>query len=244
MTKGGYMIHDRWVRNQNKGILIVYEGISGSGKSEGIALLTKDLASLGYPVSVTEWNSNRFIRGAIGVLRKLRVLTPVVYSLLQWISFLIDYWIYIVPKLRRDRIVIADRYVYTGVTRDVVNGAGERLSRLGRFRVRKPDLVVFFDTPPETCSERIQSRGKRLFQPGRPVRQGMQSAELDLLYLIRMRDEYVRIFSDKSLLRDTTVLFVQDSSHKANEVVKAYISQKTEAAASRLFQADNRTRGV
>jgi Thymidylate kinase len=237
MTKGGYMI-------PNKGILIVYEGISGSGKSEGIAQLKKDLAALGYPVSVAEWNSNRLIRGVIGVLRRLRLLTPTVYSLWQWFGFLIDYWFYMIPKLRRNRIIIADRYVYTGMTRDVVNGAGAKLSRLGRFRVREPDMVVFFDTPPETCSERIQSRGKRLFHPGQPVHASVQPAERDLLYLRRMRDEYVRIFSDKSLVRDTTVLFVRDSSRKANEVVKAYISQKTEAAASRLFQADNRTRGV
>lgn len=244
MTKGGYMIRDRWVRNPNKGILIVYEGISGSGKSEGIAQLTKDLAAQGYPVSVAEWNSNRFIRGVIGVLRRLRMLTPTVYSLWQWFGFLLDYWFYVIPKLRRNRIIIADRYVYTGMTRDVVNGAGAKVGRLGRFRVRQPDMVVFFDTPPETCSERIQSRGKRLFHPGKPVHASVQSAERDLLYLRRMRDEYVRIFSDKSLVRDTTVIFVQDSSRKANEVVKAYISQKTEAAASRLFQADNRTRGV
>ncbi len=237
MTKGGYMI-------PNKGILIVYEGISGSGKSEGIAQLTKDLASQGYPVSVAEWNSNRFIRGVIGVLGRLRMLTPSVYSLGQWLSFLLDYWFYMIPKLRRNRIVIADRYVYTGMTRDAVNGAGAKVSRLGRLRVRQPDMVVFFDTPPETCGERIQSRGKRLFHPGKPVRISTQSTDRDLLYLRRMRDEYVRIFSDESLLRDTTVLFVQDSSRNANEVVKAYISQKTEAAASRLFQADNRTRGV
>ena len=235
---------DRFVINPNKGILIVYEGISGSGKSEGIAALIKDLASQGYPVSVTEWNSNRFIRGAIGVLRKLRVLTPVVYSLLQWFSFFIDYWVNLNPKLRRDRIVIADRYVYTGMTRDAVNGAGGGLGRLGRFRVRQPDLVVFFDTPPATCSERIQSRGKTLFYPGRSVQAGKPSDNQDLLYLKRMRAEYVRIFSDKNMLRDTTVLFVQDASHKVNEVVAAYLSQKREAAATRPFQADKRTKGV
>lgn len=238
------MIHDRFVINPNKGFLIVYEGISGSGKSEGIATLIKELASQGYPVSVIEWNSNRFVRGVIGMLRRHRVLTPFVYSLLQWFSFFIDYWVYTIPKLRRNQIVIADRYIYTGMTRDVVNGAGKALSRIGRFRVRKPDLVVFFDTPPATCGERIQSRGKTLFHPGRRVRPDKQSDNQDLLYLKRMREEYVRIFADKSLLRDTTVLFVQDSSHNVNEVVEAYISQKTEAAATRLFKAEKRTRGV
>lgn len=238
------MIQNRFAINPNKGILIVYEGISGSGKSEGIAALIRDLSSQGCPVSVNEWNSNRFVRGAISVLRKLRLLTPAVYSLLQWFSFFIDYWVNIYPKLRRDRIVIADRYVYTGMTRDAVNGAGERFGRLGRFRVRQPDLVVFFDTPPATCGERIASRGKTLFYPGRSVHPGEPSANRDLLYLKRMRAEYVRIFSDKSLLRDTTVLFVQDSSHKVNEVVAAYLSQKREAAATRPFKAEKRTKGV
>lgn len=241
---GGFMRHDRFVIHPDKGTLIVYEGISGSGKSEGIAMLIKDLTSQGYRVSVTEWNSNRFIRSVTGVLHRCRLLTPSVYSLLQWFSFWIDYGFYMLPKLRRNQIVIADRYIYTGMTRDVVNGAGKTLSRMGRFRVRKPDLVVFFDTPPKTCSERIQSRGKTLFHPGRRTHPDKQSGNQDLLYLKRIREEYVRIFSDKNVLRDTTVLFVQDSSQKVNEVVEAYLSQKLEAAATRPFKVEKRTKGV
>ncbi|WP_176835496.1 MULTISPECIES: AAA family ATPase [unclassified Paenibacillus] len=169
-------------------MLVAYEGISGSGKSESMKRLLARLESAGLEAVLVEWNANRAIRMLAAGLNSAGLLGPRVYSLLQWLGFLLDYALIIAPALRKDRIVIADRYVHTALTRDATNGAGIRLgSRLARL-VRPPDRVVFLDTPPELCYERIRVRGKRLFHPNKRL-QGD-----DLTYLRRMREAYICLF--------------------------------------------------
>ena len=74
-----------------KGILIVYEGISGSGKSEGIREMKRELEAEHFDVTVVEWNANAAIRSLSNRLDQLHMMTPRRYSLLQWIAFLISY---------------------------------------------------------------------------------------------------------------------------------------------------------
>src|SRR5690554_8097334 len=111
------------VINPDKGILVVFEGISGSGKSASIDNLTRYLLESGFDTTSIEWNSNRMIRRVVNLLQRLGVLSPLVFSILQWINFIADYVMIISPSLRRNRIVIADRYIYTALTRDAANGA-------------------------------------------------------------------------------------------------------------------------
>ena len=50
------------VKNDESGVLIVVEGIDGSGKSTQIHLVDKWLNSKGYDVFFTEWNSSETVR--------------------------------------------------------------------------------------------------------------------------------------------------------------------------------------
>ncbi|WP_159882663.1 dTMP kinase [Paenibacillus puerhi] len=169
-------------------MLVAYEGISGSGKSESMKRLLARLEAAGFEAVLVEWNANRAIRMLAAGLNRAGLLVPRVYSLLQWLGFLLDYALIIAPSLRKGRIVIADRYVHTALTRDATNGAGTRLgSKLARL-VRPPDRVIFLDTPPELCYDRIRVRGKRLFHPNKRLKGD------DLTYLRRMREAYICLF--------------------------------------------------
>ncbi|MDB5054471.1 MAG: Thymidylate kinaselike protein [Bacilli bacterium] len=212
--------------NQKKGILLVYEGISGSGKSEGIHRLTQFLSDAGMKFTKIEWNSNIFIRSLVYKFLKIGILTPVLYSILQWISFLIDYFLIILPALKKNHIVIADRYIYTGITRDVVNGAGKSLSWMLSRIVRKPDWVFFFDTPPRLCYERIKSRGKALFHTNKYIMQHKLLKNKDLFYLKKMRREYTRVFLLEKVNNHLNIIWVNDSSLNIHSGVVDYIFQK------------------
>lgn len=201
---------------KRNGVLLVHEGISGSGKSEGIARLRNYLISEGIDSTVVEWNSNTLIRNWVRRLQERELLTPAVYSFMQWLSFVITYISVIRPLLRSNRIVIADRYVYTGVTRDSVNGSGQTLGRLISRVVRTPDLVVFYDTPPTICLERIRERGKALFHPNRAL------CNRDLIYLTSMRSQYICLFAKQSV---EVVVYPPDYTARIGMDVERHVEQ-------------------
>lgn len=227
------MKKNEMIMNPKKGILVVYEGISGSGKSEGIHNLRNYLSVLGFTTRTIEWNDNRVIRKIVKKLIKLGLLTPAVYSFFQWISFLVDYFSVIVPSLQKNQIVLADRYIYTGLSRDAVNGAGTLFGRVLNRLVRKPDLVIFYDTPTNICYERIRSRGKPLFYPSkldhsRKSTQEAQSFDENAIkqYLVKMRSEYIRILGQLQKHQRTNLLIVKHDKMNSHPFIEQYIYRK------------------
>jgi dTMP kinase len=212
--------------NQQRGILIVLEGISGSGKSDSVRKLVHNLQTEGFPVEVIEWNSNAFIRRFTKRLLKAGILTTKVYSLLQWLSFALDYWFRFLPALRKERIVIADRYVYTAITRDQVNGAGSWMGRLVVPLIRKPDMVFFCDTPPHVCCERIGARGKPLFHTNQSIHRNTSLQNKDLYYLLSLRARYLDLFESIACDGSTNVILLQDGIHTTYSNVQRYIYRK------------------
>lgn len=195
---------------KRRGALIAIEGISGSGKSEGIKQLIAHLDKSGFKTFIFEWNSNKFIRKSVFMLSKRKLLSPFAYSILQWLGFIIEYFLKILPLLRKNHIVIADRYFYTGITRDAVNGTGRWLGNLFSHIVREPDILLFFDTDPQVCYERIKSRGKQLFHTNRLILENKLLKNKELYYLKKLRNEYMRVLSDKGVTGKVKVIFVDN----------------------------------
>ncbi|NLV36227.1 MAG: hypothetical protein GXY17_06090 [Clostridiaceae bacterium] len=182
--------------NRGKGVLIVFEGLSGSGKSLNARFLLKKLRDNGYETILTEWNSNPVIRKFSAWLDSVGILSSSIYSFLQWISFLINYFMIVLPALWSCKIVIADRYVYTGMARDSVNGATKRLGRMITSAVRNPDCIYFLDIHPSVCLDRLKARKRALFHTNRRIKENRLLKNKDLYYLNKMRYEYNRLFSD------------------------------------------------
>ncbi|UJF31350.1 deoxynucleoside kinase [Paenibacillus hexagrammi] len=215
---------ESWNRDRQRGVFIVFEGISGSGKSEGISSLLRYAADLDPQPVVTEWNSNRFIRWIVTRLDQKRWLSPNLYSLLQWISFVIDYWRIIMPALWKGRTVIADRYMYTGLCRDEVNGSIQWLGEWVAGWVRKPDKVVYFHTSPVICFTRIQKRGKTLFYP---KRKSSDAAKDDLTYLQNMHTAYMSTFS-RYISKETELQIAENGESYYMHQLAAYMLTHSE----------------
>lgn len=227
------MGRENYTINRQKGILIVFEGISGCGKSKGVESLYRELLSRDLKTKVIEWNSICIIRKIVKGLHSMNLLTSWIYSILQWISFLLHYFFEIKPYLEKDYILIADRYIYTGQTRDTANGVkqktGKRVSKL----VRKPDLILFYDVDVKVCYERIERRGKILFHPNRKVQCNKVLKAENLHYLEEMHKEYLNLFSDPELIKDTNVICIPlESCEKTKVIIKdsveGYIRKKTD----------------
>ncbi len=140
---------------KSKGVLIVVEGIDGSGKSTQLHLLDKWLRSKGLLVFTTEWNSSDVVKEITSKGKKKALLTPTTFSLLHATDFADRYERNIAPLLRAGYIVLADRYVYTAFARDVVRGcSGHWVRKIYGFAA-KPDITFYFKVPIDIAIDRI-----------------------------------------------------------------------------------------
>jgi dTMP kinase len=137
------------------GVLIVVEGIDGSGKSTQLHLLDKWLRSKGLLVFTTEWNSSEVVKEITSKGKKKALLTPTTFSLLHATDFADRYERNIAPLLRAGYIVLADRYVYTAFARDVVRGCSPHWVRKVYGFATKPDIVFYFQVPIDIAINRI-----------------------------------------------------------------------------------------
>jgi dTMP kinase len=220
------MVIEEFVMNKHKGILIVCEGISGSGKSEGVNRLVDYFQTKKYPVAFFEWNSNRVIRRTIFLFQSMKILSPTVYSILQWLSFLIDYFMRITPFLRRNYVVIVDRYVYTGLTRDIVNNSNRILGKFISHLSRKPDMILFYDTGLHICYERIKSRGKVLFHPNQAIHRNNLLKNKELYYLKKLLYQYHKLLEEPKLQKSSNIIFIKEIGVDICNRVNSYIIQK------------------
>lgn len=210
--------------NEEKGILIVFEGLSGCGKSEKAKKLLESYRQAGYHVCMFEWNSNRVIRTITCFLRSNKLLRPRIYSILQWLDFIINYYFHIMPKLREEYIVIADRYVYTGLTRDAVNKSGTFLGNLLSKFVRKPDLLFYCDVRPDVCYDRIVKRGKVFYHTNQQIIKSKMLKNKNLYYLKKLRYEYLRLFKQNKIDESTNLYFIEEEN--IHDITLNYLRKK------------------
>ena len=131
------------------GKLFVVEGIDGSGKSTQLDLLRKWLIASGYCVAFSEWNSSPIVSRTTKRGKKKKLLTPTTFSLIHAADFAHRLHRQMLPALKAGAIVLADRYMYTALTRDVVRGADpEWVREVYSFAVT-PTVALYFRVPLE-----------------------------------------------------------------------------------------------
>ncbi|HEX3028711.1 MAG TPA: thymidylate kinase, partial [Clostridia bacterium] len=76
------------------------------------------------------------------------------------------------------------------------------------------------------CHERIKKRGKILFHTNKAILRSMLLKNKQLYYLMKLRREYLRLFNNNSVIRNTNIIFINDNSGRINEYVDDYILAK------------------
>jgi dTMP kinase len=151
-----------------KGILVVFEGIDGSGKSTQAEILLKRLQEEDFDVVYFREPS----QGKWGRKIKKKALHPDSLSPEEELDlFLKDRRENVEknlrPALQKKRVVILDRYYYSTIAYQGAKGVDEKLIRtMNEEFVVEPDLVFIFDIEPQKGLERIENRKKkdRLFE--------------------------------------------------------------------------------
>ena len=139
-----------------KGLLIVFEGIDGTGKSTQLRLLAEELRKRGFPVLTTREPTN----GPFGQkIRKLYLDRDTCTPAEELDLFLEDRRQHVRevlnPALAEGQVILCDRYFLSTAAYQGANGfdVGEIIEK-NRF-APQPDLALLFQAPPDVGISRI-----------------------------------------------------------------------------------------
>jgi dTMP kinase len=136
------------------GKLIVVEGADCSGRSTQVAMLKAWLEAGGHAVLDTGLRRSDLVSEAIDEAKKGHTLGKNTLSLLYATDFADQLENKITPALKAGFIVLADRYIFTLMVRDLARGADkEWLKELFGFAL-VPDYIFYMNVDPEVLLHR------------------------------------------------------------------------------------------
>lgn len=131
------------------GKLIVVEGADGSGRSTQIARLVEWLEGAGHATVQVGLKRSTLVSEELEKAQEGNILSRTTLSLFYATDFADQLENIILPALRAGFMVLADRYIYTLMARDLVRGMDEKwLNNLYGIAV-VPDAVFYLNVSPE-----------------------------------------------------------------------------------------------
>ena len=177
--------------SRRRGLLVAFEGPDGSGKTTQRKLLKTWLKSEGYKVATTKWNSSDLIKPIIKPRKAIRALSAEEFSLLHAADFRQRVEHEVLPALWEGKLVIADRFLFTGLARDCARGLDLGWVIKLYEPLLWPDIVFYFSVSARTSSERVAStRTPKFYEAGQDVTNIDDPAESYLTFIERVIKEY------------------------------------------------------
>jgi len=136
------------------GKLIVLEGSDGSGRTTQITRIKSWLEGKGYAVVNCELARSQLVGPELELARRGNTLCPTTLSLFYATDFMDQLENVIIPALRAGFIVLADRYFYTLMARDLVRGTDLKWVQNIYGVALVPDLVFYLNVSPRRLIER------------------------------------------------------------------------------------------
>jgi dTMP kinase len=144
------------------GKLIVVEGADGSGRSTQIARLVEWLEGCGHATVQVGLKRSTLVSEELEKAQQGNILSRTTLSLFYATDFADQLENIILPGLRAGLMVLADRYIYTLMVRDMVRGMDSAwLKNLYGIAV-VPDVVFYLNVLPEALVERNFAKNQAL----------------------------------------------------------------------------------
>src|SRR5213595_984224 len=177
--------------SRRRGFLVAFEGPDGSGKTTQRKLFKTWLKSEGIDVVTTKWNSSDLVKPIIKSRKAMQVLSPEEYSLLHAADFRHRVEQAILPALWAGKLVIADRFLFTGLARDVARGLDLDWVLKLYQPLLWPDLVFYFSVSAATSGRRVTAtRMPNFYEAGRDVTDVDDPVESYQRFIARVIREY------------------------------------------------------
>jgi dTMP kinase len=137
-----------------RGRLIVVEGADGSGRSTQIAQLVHWLEGSGHATAQVGLKRSTLVSEELESAKQGNILSRTTMSLFYATDFADQLENSILPALRAGFMVLADRYIYTLMARDIVRGMEEDWLKNLYGIALVPDVVFYLSVSPEQLVQR------------------------------------------------------------------------------------------
>lgn len=182
----------RLVASRWPGSLIVVEGADGVGRSTHMRLVRGWLEASGLAVTESGLRRSTLVKGAIEAARKQNVQGQRTMSLLYATDLADQLESEIIPALKAGFVVLADRYIFTLMARDLVRGvSADWLKELLGFAL-VPNLTLYLRGEPEDQLHRSFAKTGHLdyWESGMDLGLSRDMFDSFLIYQQRLRDVY------------------------------------------------------
>ncbi len=136
------------------GKLIVVEGADGSGRSTQIARLVEWLEGSGHATVQVGLKLSTLVSEELEQAKQGNILSRITLSLFYATDFADQLENTIIPALKAGAMVLADRYIYTLMARDMVRGMDEHWLKNLYGIALVPDAVFYLNVAPEELVQR------------------------------------------------------------------------------------------
>jgi dTMP kinase len=144
------------------GKLFVIEGADGSGRSTQINELVEWLEGGGHSTVQVGLKRSSLVSEELQTAQEGNILSRTTLSLFYATDFADQLENLIIPALKAGSIVLADRYIYTLMARDLVRGMDIAWLRNLYDIALEPDGVFYLQTTPETLVQRNFAKNQSL----------------------------------------------------------------------------------
>lgn len=154
--------HHRWLGHGIPGVdveklsgkLIVVEGADGSGRSTQIDKLVDWLEGCGHATVRVGLKRSTLVSEELEQAQEGNILSHTTLSLFYATDFADQLENIILPALKAGFMVLADRYIYTLMARDLVRGLDGEWLRSVYGIALEPDVVFYLNVTPEELVQR------------------------------------------------------------------------------------------
>jgi len=144
------------------GKLIAVEGADGSGRSTQIARLVEWLEACGHATVQVGLKRSTLVSEELKQAQQGNILSHTTLSLFYATDFADQLENIIMPAMKAGYMVLADRYIYTLMARDLVRGADESWLKNLYGIALVPDAVFYLNVSPEELVQRNFAKNKAL----------------------------------------------------------------------------------
>jgi len=144
------------------GKLIVVEGADGSGRSTQIARLVEWLEGCGHATVQMGLKRSSLVSEELDKAQQGNILSHTTLSLFYATDFADQLENNILPGLRAGFMVLADRYIYTLMVRDMVRGMDEAWVKNLYGIALVPDAVFYLNVQPQELVARTFAKNQSL----------------------------------------------------------------------------------
>lgn len=179
------------------GKLIVIEGADGSGRSTQIARLVEWLERGGHATVQVGLKRSSLVSEELEKAQQGNILSRITLSLFYATDFADQVENIILPALKAGFMVLADRYIYTLMIRDMVRGMDEAWLQNLYGIALVPDIVFYLNVSPEELVLRNFEKSKTLdyWESGMDLGLSRDMFDSFLQYQGRVVEQFKRVQS-------------------------------------------------